>query len=341
MANWIAYIDKDHGVSRTLNDFRSEFGVDMEYQEVINTNEEFFGQIREPLSRGQSTGWDIIVLTDWMIAKLIRLGYLQPLHNEALPNFEAHAAEKFRDPEFDPGNAYSVVWAGGLTGIGYNRRLTGREITSVEDLFDPAFAGHVGMFSEMHDTFGLVLLSMGIDPATATTQDVEAAQQRLIAQRDAGIVRGYFGNDYLDQLDQGNLWVTMAWSGDVFSLKLDNPDLEFVIPEEGGIRWSDNACIPIGAEHPADAHTFLNYVYDPAVATRITEWVWFESPVNGVQEMVRADAEETGDPILAALADSELVFPTADTNERTHTTKLLDSEEEEAWNDLFQAVTQG
>lgn len=341
MANWIAYIDKDHGVSRTLNEFRSEFGVEMAYQEVINDNEEFFGQIREPLAQGQSTGWDIVVMTDWMIAKLIRLGYLEPLHHDELPNFEANAAEKFKDPVFDPGNVHSVPWAAGITGIGYDRSLTGRELTSVEDLFDPAFAGHVGMFTEMRDTFGLILLSMGVEPVSATVEDVERAQQRMIEQRDAGIVRGYFGNDYLDQLAQGNLWATMAWSGDVFALRLDNPNLEFIIPQEGGMGWSDNMCIPAGSEHPTDAHLFMNYVYEPEVATRITEWVWFEPPVGVVQEMVREHAAESGDPILSALAESTAVFPTAETERQTHPYKVLDEEEEEVWRDLFQAVTQG
>ncbi|MBI4260512.1 MAG: spermidine/putrescine ABC transporter substrate-binding protein [Actinobacteria bacterium] len=341
MANWIAYIDKDHGKSTTLIEFREEHDIDMSYSEVINDNEEFFGQIREPLAQGQSTGWDIIVMTDWMIAKLIRLGYLQTLHHDALPNFEANAADKFRDPVFDPGNAHSVAWAAGITGIGYDRSLTGRELTSVEDLFDPAFAGHVGMFTEMRDTFGLVMLSQGVDPLQATVDDARNAQAKLIEQRDAGIVRSYYGNEYLDQLATGNLWATMAWSGDVFALRVDNPNLEFVIPEEGAMRWSDNMAIPVGAEHPTDAHLFMDYVYRPDVATRITEWVWYESPVRQVPEMIAADAAESGDDILESLAASDTVFPSAEVAASTHPYKVLDEAEEQEWKDLFQQVVQG
>jgi spermidine/putrescine transport system substrate-binding protein len=128
---------------------------------------------------------------------------------------------------------------------------------------------------------------------------------------------------------------------------LDNPNLRFVIPEAGGMRWSDNMAIPIGAEHPLDAHMFMNYVYDPRIATNITEWVWYESPVAAVQEMIREDAAgpDAGDlscaPACDQLAEDSFVFPTEDTNAQTIPYKQLDEEEEQAWNDLFQQVVQG
>jgi spermidine/putrescine transport system substrate-binding protein len=341
MANWPLYIDKKGGRSPTLVSFREETGIDIRYKTVINDNEEFFGTIREPLAQGQATGWDIIVITDWLVAKMIRLGYLETLHHDLLPNFEEHAAEKFKDPEFDPGNEHSIPWAAGITGIGYDISVTGRELTSVEDLFDPAFEGQVGMFTEMRDTFGLILLSMGVEPINATTEDVEKAQQKLLQQRDAGIVRGYYGNDYADQLATGNVAVSMAWSGDIFALQLDNPDLRFVIPEEGAMRWTDNMVIPAEAAHPTDAHEFMNYVYDPRIAANITEWVWYESPVAEVQSIVQDDVADGGPGYLKKLAESDLVFPTEETVAQTHPYRVLDEEEEATWNELFQQVVQG
>jgi spermidine/putrescine transport system substrate-binding protein len=339
MANWPLYIDKKAGQSPTVHSFEEEHDVDMEYKVAINDNEEFFGTIREPLSQGQSSGWDIIVVTDWVVARMIRLGYLEPLHHEDLPNFEANAAEKFKDPLSDPGNAHSVPWAAGITGIGYDIEATGRELTSVQDLFDPAFAGRVGMFTEMRDTFGLVLLSQGVEPSQATVEDVEKAQQLLLENRDN--FRGFYGNDYYDQLATGNLPISMAWSGDVFALALDNPNLRFVVPEEGAMKWTDNMVIPAGAEHPTDAHLFMNYVYDPRIAANITEWVWYESPVAQVEEIVQEDVAGGGPGYLKQLAESELVFPTEEMEAQLHATKILDEEEEQAWNDLFQEVVQG
>ena len=345
MANWPLYIDKGPTGSPTVKGFESEFGIDMKHDEVINDNEEFFGTIREPLSQGQPTGWDIVVLTDWMIAKMNRLGYLERLHHEELPSFEANVADKFRDPWFDPGNEHSIPWAAGITGIGYDVEAVGRDIVRFEDLFDDDLAGRVGLFAEMRDTFGLALASMGIQSPDATVDDVEAAQQMLISNRDK--VRGFYGNDYTDGMARGDLVASMAWSGDIFALSLDNPNLRFVIPEAGGMRWSDNMAMPVGAEHPLDAHLFMNHVYDPRIATNITEWVWYESPIAAVQEMIRADAagpdadDLSCSPFCADLAEDRFVFPTEETNAQTIPYKQLDEEEEQAWNDLFQTVVQG
>jgi spermidine/putrescine transport system substrate-binding protein len=345
MANWPLYIDKGPTGSPTVKGFEQEFGIDMKYDVVINDNEEFFGTIREPLSQGQSSGWDIIVMTDWMIDKMNRLGYLERIHHDQLPDFEASVADKFRDPWFDPGNEHSIPWAAGITGIGYDVEAVGRDIVRFEDLFADDLAGRVGLFAEMRDTFGLALASMGIQSPDATVGDIEAAQQMLIANRDK--VRGFYGNDYTDGMARGDLVASMAWSGDIFALSLDNPNLRFVIPEAGGMRWSDNMAIPIGAEHPLDAHLFMNHVYDPRIAANITEWVWYESPVAAVQEMIRADAAgpDAGDlscsPFCADLAEDRFVFPTEETNAQTIPYKQLDEEEEQAWNDLFQTVVQG
>ena len=339
MANWPLYIDKKGPQSPTVQSFQQEHDVTMQYQVVINDNEEFFGTIREPLAQGDPAGFDIIVMTDWMIQKMNRLGYLEQLHHEELPNFEANASDKFKDPWFDPGNTHSIPWAAGITGIGYDIELTGREITSVNDLFSDEFAGQMGLFLEMRDTFGLVLLAQGVEPATATVEDVERAQQFLLENR--AKIRGIYGNDYADQLAGGNLAISMAWSGDIFALQLDNPNLRFVIPEEGAMRWSDNMAIPAGAEHPTDAHLFMDHVYDPRIAANITEWVWYESPVGQVQQIVQEDVAEGGPGYLRKLAESELVFPSPETDAQTYPYKQLEEDEEQVWNDLWQAVVVG
>jgi spermidine/putrescine transport system substrate-binding protein len=341
VANWPLYIDLEGGKSPTLNAFKKQTDIDITYKEDINDNDEFFGtDLRQQLAAGQPTGWDIVTMTDWMIAKLARLGWIQPLHHEVLPNATANLDPKFQDAYFDPGRQYSFPWAAGITGIGYNKKLTGRPITSLNDLFDPAFKGKVGMFSEMRDTINFALFQLGIKPPeNATMDDIERAVDLLIKQRDDGIVRAYYGNDYTDQLAEGNLALTMAWSGDVNFLKLDVPELEFVVPEEGGNRWTDNMAIPIQAEHPTDAHEWIDFVYQPDIATRITEWVWYESPVAGVQELIQEHAKE--DRSLRPVANSELVWPSEDVLANTYGYKILSEEEEQAWHDLFDPLIQG
>jgi len=217
IAQWPAFIDQVKGSSPTLKMFERRTGIDTTYKEVINDNQEFFAKLREPLSRGRDTGWDIITLSDWVVAKMV-LGWLEALDYSLLPNVKANLGKAFTDPAYDPGNEHSVPWQGGITGIAYNPSLTGRDITSFADLWDDSFAGHIGMLTEMVDTMSITLLTMGVDLEQATIDDAERAQERLSRQRDAGVVRGYYGNDYANGLARGDLWATMAWSGDVFQL---------------------------------------------------------------------------------------------------------------------------
>lgn len=331
-ANWPYYIDP--GKKGTVADFEKKTGIDVSYKEVIDDNAAFFATIREPLANDQPSGWDIIVVTDWLITKMARLGYLEKLDHSLLPNFEAHAGEVYKNPGFDPNNEHSVPWQGGITGIGYNIELTGREITSIEDLFDPEFEGRVGMFSEMRDTMCLTLLGLGIEPETATIDDAEKAQQKLLEQKDAGIVRKYYGNEYIDAFARGDLAVTMAWSGDVVGRSVNKPHLKFVLPEEGALRWVDNMAIPQDAAHPIDAHKMMNYVYDPQVQADITAWIGYISPVPEVQEII----SKYKDSFSQGVANSPLSFPDEELEAELHHYRDLDEDEETQWNDLFNEV---
>ena len=336
-ANWPLYIDKVKKERPTLNDFEKDTGITVNYKEVIDDNQSFFGTINEPLASGQATGWDLIVVTDWLVAKMIGLGYLEEIEQPRIKNFYDHAGSIYQDRVYDPGNKYSIPWQSGITGIGYNPKLTGREITSYEDLYDPAFKGKVGMMTEMRDTMNLALLGLGIDPQEATVEDAEKAQQKLLEQRDGEIVRQYYGNGYADALAREDLALTMAWSGDIFILQLDNPDLKFVVPEEGGILWTDCMAIPEGAEHPIDAMEMMNYVYDPKIAAQIAGYVNYICPVPEAQEILAS----SGDSYYKQVAESDLVFTTPEVEAKLHSYKNLNEEEEEAWNELFDEVVSG
>jgi spermidine/putrescine transport system substrate-binding protein len=345
--NWIGYMDLESGRSPTLDRFTAETGIQVSYQEDINDNSEMFGIIQPDLAAGHSTGYDLLVFSDWMIARLIRLGYIQELDYSQLPNFEPNAQDLFRNPWYDPSNRYSIPWQAGIVGIGYNPKLTGRPITSFNDLLDPAFAGNVGMFSEMIDTMSLALLSLGVDPPNATIDDVTAVHDKLLAAAQSGQFQDFYGNDYYDALAGGNIALTMAWGGDITQMKLyDNPDVEFVIPQEGGLLFVDNMVIPNFAEHPADAYSMMNFWYDPANATTLSEFIGYFSPVRGVQERILADAQAARDsdhPILAERlqATGETVFPNAEQLANVHQYKILSEDEERQWNDLFNEIVNG
>ncbi|MEO6350164.1 MAG: extracellular solute-binding protein [Candidatus Limnocylindrales bacterium] len=347
--NWPLYIDidEDTGDYPTLVNFTEQTGIDVSYQEDINDNTEFFGKIQLDLAAGHSTGYDIITPSDWMVSRLIRLGYVQPLDKSLLPNFEANAQDLFRDPWYDPGNEYSIPWQAGIVGIGYNPTLTGREITSFDDLLDPAFAGNVGMFSEMIDTMSLTLLSLGVKPEDATMADVQAAHDKLLAAAEANQFQDFYGNDYYDALAQGNVALTMAWSGDISQMQLfDNPDIKFVIPDTGGLLFVDNMMIPNNAEHVADAYRLMDYWYSLEAAAPLTEYIGYFSPVQGVREQVLADAdaaraegdEEWADQLEQIARDS---FPDQEQLNNVFNYKVLSEDEERQWNDLFNEVVNG
>jgi spermidine/putrescine transport system substrate-binding protein len=339
--NWPLYIDKvrrnGEVVYPTLEDFTKATGITVNYKTDIQENEQFFGKIRPSLAAGQDTGYDIIVITNGpTLDKLIRLDYLIPLEHSYLKNFDQYAADAYKDPTYDPGNKYTVPWQSGITGIAYNPKLTGREITSFKDLLDPKFKGKVGMFGDTLDLPNFAMVGLGIDPETSTPDDWKQTADALTKQRDDGLVRQYYQQNYTQPLQSGDIWLTMAWSGDVFQLQSSgSPELRFVVPDEGGVLWTDNMCIPAQAEHPVDAITMMDFVYQPKIAAQIADWVWYITPVPDAQEIIRTDLK---DPTVA---DSPLVFPTEEMYSKLHRYRTLDPEEEQEWNSIFQPIYQG
>lgn len=344
-ANWPLYIDKKKVSGETvypsLDKFTTDTGIQVNYREVINANADFFGKIQPQLAAGQSIGYDIIVITNGTtLDKLFALNYLVELPADKRPNFDQYANPAVKDPAYDPGNRFTMPWQSGMTGIGWDPkqvadlRPSNPEITSVMDLFDPAFAGKVGMFADNADMPCLTMVGMGVDPTTSTPDDWQAAADLLNQQKDDGIVRQYFTQNYTNALQNGDVALTMAWSGDIYQLNAegDATGLQFCIPDEGIIVWTDNMCIPVGVENPVDAITYMDYVYDPQVAGMIASWVNYFTPV--------PDAAQYVDP--PELADSALIFPTEADLASTYTYYVFTSpEQEQEWNALFQPIYQG
>jgi spermidine/putrescine transport system substrate-binding protein len=331
-SNWPLYIDvaeDDPNVRPTLQAFEEQSGLTVNYTEDINDNDEFFGKIAPQLEAGQSTGRDLIVMTDWMTARLIRLGYLEELDEGNIPNAD-NLLESYRDVPFDPGRAYSLPWQSGIAAIGYNPETLGREIKTLDDLFRDDLRGRITMLTEMRDTMGLLLLSLGKDPADHTMADFRAAIDKLQKLVDDGYIRQFTGNEYAADLAAGNIGAAIAWSGDVVQLQLDDPGMTLVLPEEGAMLFSDNLMIPVGAANKAGAEQLINYYYDPAVAAEVEAYVNYVCPVDGAREAAREIDPE--------LADNPLIFPTPELQAQLHVFKALDEAEEKEYQDLFQAV---
>jgi spermidine/putrescine transport system substrate-binding protein len=306
-ANWPLYIDTSHGAHPSLELFTEQTGIGVNYKPVIQDNPGFFARIRPVLQDGQSIGYDLIVLSDgWELTQLMENRWLIPLDQSRMPNFQKYAGPSARDPSFDPGNVYTVAWQSGLTGIGYDPRRTGRRITSVHDLFDPAFKGKVGMMSDDTELGAVGMLALGMeDQPNSTPDDWNKAAELLKKQRDDGIVRQYYDQSYIKALQDGDTWISQAWSGDIYqSQKSGFPDLEFVVPEEGVMLWHDNCMIPYHAAHPVDAMEWINFYFQPKIQAMIEDWVWYLCPVPDAKKLI---ATKLDDPTVA---NSPLVFPT-------------------------------
>jgi spermidine/putrescine transport system substrate-binding protein len=322
ISNWPLYIDK-----QTVPDFEKATGIKTEYTEDINDNAEFFAKIDEPLKRNQSIDREIIVLTDWMAGRLIKLGYVAPLDDAKFPN-KANLVDNVKDVSFDPGRKFSVPWLSGMTGIGYNPKKTGRELTSINDIFDPKFKGQVTMLTEMRDTIGLVMLGQGKDPTTATVADAKAAAAKIKKARESGQIRKFTGNDYAEDLAAGNIAVAIAWSGDIQGLAADNPNLRWIAPKEGAMLYSDNMMIPKTDDRQDLAMAWINYVYDPKHSAQIVAGAPYLSAVKG------AGAELA--KIAPDLASSSLVNPPDELRARLHVFKALSDTEDTEFNRIFQ-----
>jgi spermidine/putrescine transport system substrate-binding protein len=303
VSNWPFYIDQNDDATEfpTLDQFTEATGVKVNYLEDINSNEEFFGEIQAPLSRGQSIDRDIIVPTAWLAARLLELGYLQKLDKSAIPNI-VNLEPTLASPAWDPNRDYSLPWQSYITGLGYDPDKVGGELTSVEDLLDPALKGKITMLDSMEDTVGLFLLEMGVDPSgeiDAAAYDEAVAKVQKAVDEDQ--IRQFTGNDYTGPLSKGDVWASIAWSGDIIILQADNPNLRFTVPDAGGMTSVDTMVIPTGGD-VYTASTFMNFFYDPEIAAEVTAYVNYITPVAGTKEAITE--------IDPALAEDPLIFPT-------------------------------
>jgi spermidine/putrescine transport system substrate-binding protein len=336
--NWPLYIDvdeEDENVRPTLAAFEEETGISVEYVEAVNDNNEYFAKISPQLQAGQPIGADVFVVTDWLVARLISLGWLQELNQYNLTTVAANLDPALQSPGFDPERLYSVPWQSGITGIAYNAKALPNGITSLDQLLtDPALAGKVTLFSGMRESLPILAAAQGNGLEGFTDADVDAAIAKVQQAVASGQIRRFTGNDYADDLAQGNVVAALAWSGDVAQLQFDNPDLQFVIPDEGGELWSDNMVVPVGASHKTNAERLMDWYYQPEMAADLVNWVGYVSPVPAAKDVLL----EYGDEFSLATANSPLVFPSADDLSNVAVSRELTDDEEQRYETDWNAV---
>lgn len=338
-ANWTAYIDlagdaEEYapGASPTLEQFKEKYKVDVDYQEKIEDNPTFVETIKPALVAGLPTGWDLVVLTDWMAGKLVANGWVEKIDQANVPNCVANLRDALRGVNWDPTNDYHYPWQSGMTGVGYNARALADngipEPTKISDIYAIP-ADKVTMLTESRDTFGLALLKLGIepDPDNVTGDDL----QKVFDDLSPLVAKGlrFTGNSYLQDFADKNVWAAFVWSGDLASS--GGEDDRFIFPEEGHMVWTDNMLIPKGAANKYTAELMMDFVYDPVVAAQMANWIYYVSPVKGADEEIKKlDPEAAANPLL---------FPPADLTAKGRNFQFLPDDLEATLNDLFSTLS--
>jgi len=332
-ANWTLYLDYDEDTKKypTLEAFQKKAGLKATYAEDIDDNDTYYGKIQGQLRNGQDIGKDIIVLTDWMAARLIRAGQTQQLDVASMPNAK-NILPALANVDFDPGRKQSLTWQSGFGVLAWNKEKVPGGLKNVSDLWKPELKGRVEVLSEMRDTIGLIMLEQGVDISGQFTADqYQNAVDELEKHISSGQIRQVKGNSYKEDLISGDALAVIGWSGDIFQINAENDDKwGLALPEAGGTLWSDNMLVPIGAPHKKNAEKLMDYYYDPAVAAKVAEYVNYICPVQGAkEEMEKIDPE---------LADSPWIFPDEQTLAKAKAFRTLSADEETQYSEAFQKV---
>jgi len=281
--NWTDYI-----AASTIPNFQKETGIKVTYDNY-SSNDELFAK----MSSG-STGYDIIVPTDATLVKMKHANLVEPLDLSLIPNV-VNLDERFRTAAYDPGNKYSIPWQWGTTGIGFDKTKVGGAVTDWDAFNLPAVKGQSSYLDEARDAFAMALFALKKDPNTINTSDLDEAKNYLI---DLKKKIKSITSDYQDPLKSGELLLCQAYSGDVFQIQADKPNIEYIIPTSGAFSWVDSMAVPKGAPHPGNAEKFMNYILKPKVGAALTNYVSYGSPNKAAIPFIQKD-----------ILDNPLIFP--------------------------------
>jgi spermidine/putrescine transport system substrate-binding protein len=328
ISNWPLYM-----ADGFVADFQKASGLTVDYKEDFNDNEQWFAKNKEPLSRKQDIGADLVVPTQFMAARLMQLKWLNEISEAGVPN-RKNLRPDLLNAAVDPGRKFTAPYMTGMVGLAYNRAAAGRDIKTLDDMWDPKFAGRVSLLSDTQDGLGLVMLSQGSSIEDPTTEGVQKAVDLIKEQKEKGQIRRFTGNDYGDDLSSGNVVIAQAYSGDVVQLQADNPDLQFVVPESGGTWFIDTQVIPYTTQNQKAAEAWINYLYDRANYARL---------IIGVQYVpVLSDMTDELNKIDPKVAENPLINPPQSTLDKLKSWKApLSDEQTQEFNNAYAAVTGG
>jgi spermidine/putrescine transport system substrate-binding protein len=312
--NWTTYMDP-----AILEAFEKEYNV-----KVV---EDFFGdndELHAKIAPG-NPGYDLVVPSDYMVEIMVSENLLENLDHSKVPNI-SNLDPLFANPTYDPGLAHCVPYQWGTTAMGYNSEAVGRELDSWEVMFSGEFAGRIAWQSDPRGTLGIVLMYLGHDPNTTNPDEINEAKDLLLSTK--GDVVEFAEDTGQELLKSGDADIVFEYSGDIYQIAIEEggEKFKYVIPKEGGILWTDNICIPVGAPNPDLAAKFIDFLLRPDIGAQLSNYIGYNTP--------NAASLPDIDP---AVRDFPGLYPTEEQKKVLHTIEGLGDAEQlyaDAWTEI-------
>ena len=320
--SWGEYIDES-----LIEEFEQQTGITVNYR-TVPSNEELYSL----LSQG-SISPDVIVPSDYMISQLIEEDWLQPLDYDKIPNFEK-IADRFKNLSYDPENLYTVPYTWGTLGIIYNTTMVDEPITSWGAMFSDDYAGNILLIDNSRDAFAMALYYLGYDVNTTDEAQIREAYELVADAKARGVYAGQGMDEIFQIMEGGNLAIATYYAGDFLTMYEANPDLAFVIPEEGSNWFVDSMCILKDAKNVDEAHEWINFIASTDANLRNMDYIWYASPNEEALEMYPEWYEEQyGEPLDMELY--EIMAAPQEVLDRCEAYLVLPQELRTLYNDLW------
>lgn len=319
--NWGEYIsDGSDGTLDVNAEFEKRTGIKVNYSN-FETNEAMYSKLKNG-----GASYDIVIPSDYMIARLIKEDMLEKINFDNIPNLQ-YIDEKFKNGNcsFDPTGEYSVAYTWGDVGLVYNSSIITEEPDSWSALWNEDYKGKIIMFNNPRDAFAIAQKLLGYSLNSTSEEEWRAAYDKLMEQKP--LVQGYFTDEIFNKMESGEAIIAPCYAGDFLVMQENNEDLKFVYPKEGFNNFVDAICIPKGCKNKEAAEQYINFLCDPEIALANIECIGYSSPNTAVLEM-----EDY------SLADSPEAYPDAQTLARGEIFEMLDTDTQALMDELWGSV---
>ena len=315
--NWGEYIDEE-----TIKLFEKETGIEVIYDE-FDTNETMYPKIEAGASN-----YDVVCPSDYMIQKMIDNDLLAELNWDNLPNARANIGAEYYEQSlaFDPGNLYSVPYCWGTVGILYNTTMVDEPVTSWSILWDETYKDSILMQDSVRDLFMVALKELGYSMNSTNESELQEAKELLIARKP--LVQAYVIDQVRDKMIGDEAAIGVIYSGEAIYTQRENPNLAYVIPEEGTNIWIDSWVIPKNAENKENAEKFIDFMCRGDIALMNFEFITYSTPNTAARDLIEDDD----------IRNSEIAFPDLSKYDKLETFSYLGEEADTLYNNLWKEI---